>query len=626
MGKATTRPLALGPTEVSLEQRPDGTAILRSKAALGAYPAKLTDRLALWAERTPDQIFLAMRGPDGAWQKLTYAQTYEQVQHLASALLERGLSAERPIAILSDPDLPHAVLALAAMHVGIPYAPISSAYSLVAHDFGKLRHILGVLTPGLVFAADGKQFARAIQGVVPADCEVLVAQNPTESRASALFSHLLASPISQRVAAAAAAVGPDTVAKILFSSGSTGLPKGVINTQRMLCSNLQMILQSLPSLADPPPVLVDWLPWNHTFGGNHNFGIALYNGGSLYLDDGKPVPALFDRTIRNLREIAPTAYLNVPKGFECLVHHMRSDEAFARHFFSKLQFMFYAGAGLSQHIWDSLDELATRAVGERIVMITGLGCTETAPSATFANFTDGRSGGIGVPVPGVDFKLVPTGRKIEARVRGPSVTPGYWRNAELTRKSFDEEGFFCTGDAVKFMDPSDSGKGLLFDGRITEDFKLASGTWVSVGPLRSHIVLHCAPLVRDVVLTGLNRDELGALLFPDLPACRRLCPQLPASASNEELLAQPIVRERFQQQLDELAAAATGSASRVARAMILVEVPTVETGEATDKGSLNCAAVLERRAALVERLYAEGADPEVLRPRPLQKAPRADVA
>jgi feruloyl-CoA synthase len=613
----------LGPTDVTLEQRPDGSAILRSKAALEAYPAKLTDRLAQWALKTPDQIFLAMRGSDGEWQKLTYGQTFEQVQHVASALLERGLSAERPIAILSDPDLQHAVLALAAMHVGIPYAPISAAYSLVANDFAKLRHILGVLTPGLVFASDGKKFARAIATVVPADSEVLVAQNPPESRSSALFNHLLATPISPSVAKAAAEVGPDTVAKILFSSGSTGLPKGVINTQRMLCSNLQMILQSLPSLADPPPVIVDWLPWNHTFGGNHNFGIALYNGGSLYLDDGKPVPGLFDRTIRNLREIAPTAYLNVPKGFECIVHHMRNDEEFANHFFSRMQFMFYAGAGLSQHIWDSLDELATRAVGERIVMITGLGCTETAPSATFANFTGGRSGGIGVPVPGVDFKLVPTGRKIEARVRGPSVTPGYWRNAELTQKSFDEEGFFCTGDAVKFMDPTDISKGLLFDGRITEDFKLSSGTWVSVGPLRSHIVLHCAPLVRDVVLTGLNRDELGALIFPDLPACRRLCPELPASASNDELLSQPTVRARFQQLIDELAATATGSASRVARAMVLAEAPTVDTGEATDKGSLNCAAVLERRAELVERLYAPGNDPEVLVPRPLA---RADVA
>ncbi len=612
MDKTQTRPLRLGPTDVTLEVQAEGCSILRSCHELGSYPAKLTDRLQHWATTTPDQTFLAIRGPDGAWQKLSYAQAMDQVLHVASALLTRGLSAERPIAILSDNDLQHAVLALAAMHVGIPYAPISAAYSLVSGDFGKLRHVLGILTPGLVFAADGARFSRAIEQVVPADAALLVAQHPPASRPSTLFADLLATPVSAQVAEAAARVGPDTVAKILFSSGSTGLPKGVINTQRMLCSNLQMNVQALPSLQDTPPVIVDWLPWNHTFGGNSNFGLALYNGGSLYIDDGKPVPGHFDRTIRNLRDVAPTTYMSVPKGFECLVHYMQTDPAFAKHFFSRLQFMFYAGAGLSQHVWDSLDELATQAIGERIVMITGLGCTETSPSQTFATFTNGRAGAIGVPVAGIEYKLVPSGHKLEARVRGPSVTPGYWRNPELTAKAFDEEGYFWTGDAVKFLDPQDISQGLLFDGRITEDFKLSSGTWVSVGPLRTRTILHCAPLVRDVVLAGINRNELGALIFPDLPACRALCPGLPAGAPLDHLLSQPAIRSRFQQLINEMAATATGGATRIARAMLMIEVPTVDTGEATDKGSLNCAAVLERRAALVERLYAEAGDPDVL--------------
>ncbi len=612
MGKAQTRPLPLGPTEVTLEIQAEGRSILRSAHELGPYPAKLTDRLQHWAVTTPDQTFLAIRGPDGEWQKLSYAQAMDQVLHVASALLARGLDADRPIAILSDNDLQHAVLALAAMHVGIPYAPISAAYSLVSGDFSKLRHVLGVLTPGLVFAADGTRFSRAIEQVVPADAQLLVTQNLPANRSSTTFADLLATPVSAQVAEAASQVGPDTVAKILFSSGSTGLPKGVINTQRMLCSNLQMNVQALPSLQDTPPVIVDWLPWNHTFGGNSNFGLALYNGGSFYIDDGKPVPGHFERTIRNLRDVAPTTYMSVPKGFECLVHYMHTDPEFAKHFFSRLQFMFYAGAGLSQHVWDSLDELATQAIGERIVMITGLGCTETSPSQTFATFTNGRAGAIGVPVAGIEYKLVPAGHKLEARVRGPSVTPGYWRNPELTAKAFDEEGYFRTGDAVKFLDPEDISQGLLFDGRITEDFKLSSGTWVSVGPLRTRTILHCAPLVRDVVLAGINRNELGALIFPDLPACRALCPDLAADAPIATLLSQPALRDRFQQWLDEMDRTATGGATRIARAMLMVEVPTVDTGEATDKGSLNCAAVLERRAALVERLYAEGGDPDVL--------------
>jgi feruloyl-CoA synthase len=608
------RPLPLGKNEIHCTPLADGSTLLRSTSELQAYPATLTEQLRHWATHRPEAVFLAQRDSLQRWQTLTFAQALHKVETVASALLPLGLSADRPIAILSDNDLDHAVLALAAMHIGVPYAPISSAYSLLGDELSKLRHVLGTLTPGLVFAADGQRFARALCDYVSADATLLVSSMVPATRSALLFQDLLQTPISPAMHAAAAKVGPDHIAKFLFSSGSTGLPKGVINTQRMLCANQQMILQSLPSLRLTPPVIVDWLPWNHTFGGNHDFGIALYNGGSLYIDHGKPVPGLFATTVQNLREIAPTAYFNVPKGFELLVEQLARDAAFAKHFFSRLQFMFYAGAGLPQHIWDSLDELALSAVGERIVMITGIGCTETAPSATFANFQRGRSGGLGLPVPGIDFKLTPSGQKLEARVRGPSVTPGYWRAPELTRKAFDEDGYFKMGDAVKWADTNDPQQGLIFDGRITEDFKLSSGTWVSVGPLRARTVSAYAPLLRDVVLSGRDRNDIVALLFPDFAACRKLCPQLSADADNETVLQQPQLRQQFQTLLNKQAQQATGSATRIARAMLMAEIPTVATGEATDKGSLNCAAVLERRSALVERLYAAGTDPEVIRP------------
>ena len=621
MPKAPIRALPLGPTEFTLDARPDGSQVLRSKQPLADYPARVTDRLVQWAATAADRTFLAQRDATGGWRTLSYAQVLDRVQRIATALLQRGLSAQRPIAILSDNDLENALLALAAQHVGIAIAPISPAYSLVAGEPIKLRHVLQLTTPGLVFAADGARYARALREVVAAGTDIVVTRNAPQGLTVTLFDSLLQTHDVAAVAAAHQAVTADTIAKFLFSSGSTGLPKAVINTHRMLCANQQMGLQALPSLADPPPVIVDWLPWNHTFGGNHNLGFALYNGGTLYIDEGKPVPGLFERSVENLREIAPTVYLNVPKGFEALVQALQADKALAKHFFSRLQFMFYAGAGLSQHIWDSLDQLATEAVGERIVMITGLGCTETAPSATFANFVGGSAGGIGMPVAGIDFKMVPVGNKLEARVRGPSVTPGYWRAPQLTEAAFDEEGYYCTGDAVKFIDAQDLSRGLLFDGRITEDFKLSSGTWVSAGPLRAKFVLHCAPLVRDVVLTGLNRDELGALVFPDILACRQLCPHLPADAPLEQVLAQPQLRARLQQHLDTLAAQATGSATRIRRVMLMAQVPTVDSGEATDKGSLNCAAVLQQRAALVEQLYSDDSGSNPLQLRATQAVP-----
>ncbi len=612
MSAAPVRRIAMPAGSVAVTRRADGNVVLRSPEALGPYPDKLTERFVDWADRVPDRVFIGERDASRAWRTLTYADAYERFRAIGEGLLERGLSPDRPVAILSDNDVEHALLALAAMHVGVPYFPVSSAYSLVSSDHAKLRHVFELLTPGLVFAADGEKFANAIKAVVPADVEVVTARAPVPGRTSTRFADLEDSPPTGAVDRAFGAVGADTIAKFLLTSGSTGNPKAVVQTQRMLCANQQMIAQALPYLHQMPPVLVDWLPWNHTFGSNHNFGLTIWNGGSLYIDDGKPVAGQFEKTVRNLREIAPTVYFNVPRGFEELVPFLRREPALREKFFSRLGMLFYAGAGLAQPVWDAMDELAVQTCGERILWVTGLGATETGPSATFTTRDGVRSGMIGLPVPGVEVKLAPEGDKAELRVRGPSVTPGYWRQPELTRGAYDDEGFYRMGDAVRFVDPDDPEQGLLFDGRVAEDFKLSSGTWVSVGPLRAKLIAAGAPQVQDVVLAGLNRDWLAALIFPNLEACRSLCPDLPPQASMAEVVRHEAVRARFQDLLDGLARESTGSSTRIARAMVLETPPSIDASEVSDKGSVNQRAVLTSRAALVEELYAEPPSPRVI--------------
>jgi feruloyl-CoA synthase len=603
---APTRRIALGRGRAIVDRDAHGTLRMRSSLPLGPYPGRVTDRLVEFARSAPDRTLFAKRDGAGNWRRLTYAHALEAARRIGQALLDRGLSADRPLLILSENDLEHAMLALAALHVGVPYAPVSPAYSLISQDYGKLRYILGLMTPGLVFVADGRRYARALHATLRAQTELVVNEAPSADRAATPFEVLAHTAVTPRVDAAHAAVGPETLAKFLFTSGSTGTPKAVIHSHRMLCSNLQQIIECLPFMAEAPPVLVDWLPWNHTFGGSHNFGLTLYNGGTLYIDDGKPVPQLIGKTIDNLREIAPTVYFNVPRGFEEIAAALDADRALAKHFFSRVKMLFYAAAGLSQPVWDRLHRVAEETCGERILMITGLGMTETAPFALCANWEAGRSGLVGIPAPGLELKLAPVEDKLEARYRGPNVTQGFWRQTELTRAAFDEEGFYRSGDAVRFADPADPDKGLAFDGRIAEDFKLDSGTWVSVGPLRAKIMAAGAPYVQDVVIAGLDRRDVGIMVFPHVDSCRHLCTALPPTASQDNIVADPGVRAWFRDLLDTLGDGSEGSASRVARGMLLAEPPSIDIGEMTDKGSINQRAVLAHRAALVDELYADG--------------------
>ncbi len=595
-----------------MDRRENGVIYVRSPQPLGEYPARVTDRLEFWAAQAPSRIFLAQRAPDGIWETLTYAETLVRVRRLARGLLDRGLSASRPLMILSGNSIEHGLLALAAMYAGIPYAPIAPAYSLAVKEFTALTYVWKNFVPAMAFADDAARFAPALKAVAQGDTEIVFHNSRPEGMRCISLEELENSEPSPAVDDANRRTGPDSIAKILYTSGSTGLPKGVITTHRMLCSNQQMLRQMMPSLADEPPVLCDWLPWNHTFGGSHNFGIALFNGGSLYIDAGKPTPDLFGETLRNLREIAPTAYFNVPKGYEMLVGHLRTDPGLRETFFSRLNLLFFAAAGLSQHIWDELQDLAFETCGEEILVVTGLGATESAPYALSTGIEGAASGSLGLPVPGVELKLVPVEEKMEARLRGPSITPGFWRHPELTAAAFDEENYYRLGDAIKFADPQDPLKGFVFDGRLNEDFKMSSGTWVRVGPLRMRLLAHFGILVQDVVIAGPDREYTAALFFPALEMCRKLCTGLSPNAPAAEVLARPEVRGVFQERLDSFASASTGRSTRIERAILLATPPSIEAQEITDKGSINQKAVLGNRAALVEDLYREPIPAHVL--------------
>ncbi|MEP6846617.1 MAG: feruloyl-CoA synthase [Panacibacter sp.] len=602
--------------------RADGTVILHSSVPLEPHPYRLTERLLHWADATPDKIFLGQRATtntaeeaNSGWDTITYSQTLAKVKSIAKALLNKNISASRPLVILSENSIEHALIALAALHIGIPYSPVTPAYSLRSNSFDKLKHVINLLTPGLIFVQDAKKYETALQTVAEG-IEIIAVQNNADALPVTLFDDLLSSTTDEDAGSLAVdlafnAIQPDTIAKILFTSGSTGLPKGVINTHENISTNWQQIAQTFPFLMEEGLEIIDWLPWNHTFGGNHNFGITLYNGGSLYIDEGSPTPHGIAATIANLKERKPTIYFNVPKGFEDLLPYFKTDEQLRKQFFSNLKMLFYAAAALPQFLWNEWEALSMQTTGERVMITTGFGSTETCPSVSFTSEPGGFAGWLGVPVPGLELKIVARDGKSEARYRGKNVFPGYWRQPELTANVFDEEGFYCSGDALRFVDESDANKGMIFDGRITEDFKLNNGTWVNVGILRTQIIAAGNGLIKDVVLTGYDNEFIGAIVFAAFDYCKHIAGLHDPTNANE-IIHHPRVKEKLADVLQQMAEKSTGSSTFIKRALFAGFTLSIDKGEITDKGSINQRMVIQNYPEVVQRIYSPSIDDDVV--------------
>lgn len=606
------RPIDYARPDIACETARDGAMRLRSRMALEPYDPSLAHMFRAAVEAEPGRVFLAERDDDqGPWHDVTYEEARLSVDKIAQGLLDRGLSADRPVMILSGNSVDHALLMLAGFTAGIPTAPISVAYSLQSQDHAKLKHIAQLLDPGLVYVADTAPFGKALAALNLAGVEIAASRNGANRPGVTLFEDLKSSQVGPAVDKAAAAIKADTVAKFLFTSGSTSLPKGVINTHGMLAANQQQLKQIWPFLDEQPLVLLDWLPWNHTFGGNHNFNLVLRHAGTLYIDAGKPVPGLVEHTVRNLLEISPTVYFNVPAGYGALLPFLEKDDALAKSFFAQLRLIFYAGAALPQDMWERLEAAALSVTGSRIPMTSSWGTTETAPLATAAHFLLDRAGVIGVPVPGVELKLVPSGSKLEIRVRGPNVTPGYWKRPDLTRDAFDEEGYYRPGDAVRPADQTDPTKGLLFDGRLAEDFKLLTGTWVHVGSLRVGVLAAASPALQDAAVAGEGRGYIGLIAWLSAPGCRKLI-GTDAPSALSELAQHPAVREHVRTSLARWNSAQPGTSLHIGRILLLPDPPSIDANEITDKGYINQRLALERRRADVERLFALAPDRDVI--------------
>jgi len=603
-GRATPE---FAPARVDVEQLPGGGFVLRSPLKLESYAANICSYLVDWAEQAPERTFLAERSVTGDWRSVTYGEALASVRALAQAVLANGVSEDRPVMILSDNSIENGLLQLAARFTGFPVSPVSPAYSLMSRDFGKLKHVFDLVRPKLVYASNGELFNDALLALDLDGVTLVVKEGVPAGIEAVPIDELLATKPTSAIDAAFSRVSPETVAKILFTSGSTGMPKGVINTQRMMCSNQQAITQIWPFITRRPPILVDWLPWNHTFGGNHNFNMILRNGGTLHIDAGKPAPGMFQTTADNLREIAPTIYFNVPRGFQMLAPYLEKDAEFRDHFFSNLDTIFYAAAALPQDLWERFENLSMAALGKKIAMTSAWGLTESAPLATGVHFPIARAGVIGLPVPGTELKMLPSAGKLELRLRGPNITPGYFRRDDLTQDAFDEDGFYRTGDAGKFADPDDPSQGILFDGRVAEDFKLMTGSWVSTGMVRVAAISACTRLIQDAVVTGHDRDDIGLLIIPNVAGITKIA-GLGPDASLPDLLGNEKVRQTLRDDLAAHNSRNPASSTRIGRVLLLTEALDIDAGEITDKGYVNQRAVLERRHVLVEQLYSNDAE------------------
>jgi feruloyl-CoA synthase len=599
--------------DIAVERRPDGVVILKSRIPLKNFETHIPASLAKWAREAPSRVWLAQRaGPERQWRKLSYGEAKRTVDGLTQGLLDLGLAEGRPVAILSGNSIEHALMTQAAMQARLPAAPVSPAYSLMSQDHLKLKYLFGLIKPAVVMVQDGPTFEKALNALDLEGVTVVHVTRPCEGINSVAFADLAATPVTKDVEQSIAKITPDTVGKLLFTSGSTGMPKAVINTQRMMCANAAMMMQVRPRDPNGPLATnLDWMPWNHTMGGNASFNPVLIEGGTLYIDDGRPVPGQFEETLRNLREVSPTYYSNVPAGYAALAAAMEKDDALCRSFFKDLGLMAYGGARLPDDLYDRMQALAVRATGQRLVFYTGWGSTETAPTSTGTYWDTERVGLIGLPFPGVELKMVPCGSKYELRLRGVNVTPGYFGQPDLTEKAFDEEGYYCIGDAGVFVDPQDPVQGIIFAGRVVEDFKLTTGTFVHVGSLRTDAIAAATPVMHDALVAGQDRPFVGLLAWPNLHACRQMVGN--PDATYEEVVKHPAVTACLKKGLQAHNASTTGGSSmRIARAMLMVEPPSIDGNELTDKGYINQRAGLERRAGLVAKLYADHPGEDVI--------------
>jgi len=610
--QAPFRPVEFLSRDIEVERRADGTVVLQSNHRLKPYARHVPALLAKWAAEAPDRLWLAQRrGPDREWLKVSYAEAKRQVDAVTEALLDRGFGPDRPVMILSSNSIEFALLTMAAMQARAPVAPVSPAYSVMSQDHAKLKYVFDLVRPGLVFVQNGEIYARALAALDLKGVLVVHVDKAPPGMPSLPWSELVATRPTGAVARSVAAIGPGTVGKFLFTSGSIGMPKAVINTQEMMCANVAMMSMGRVRAADePPPVMLDWLPWNHTMGGNATLQGNLNEGGTTWIDDGKPLPGLFEETLRNLREVSPTTFSNVPAGYAMLATALEKDDSFAKRFFRNIKVLSYGGATLPQDLYERMEALAVRHTGYRIPFVTGWGATETAPTATSVHWASDRVGLVGLPYPGVRLKMVPTGEagRYELRLKSVIVTPGYHKQPELTAGMFDEEGFYKIGDAGRFVDPQDPSLGLIFDGRVVEDFKLMSGTFVLVGTLRTTAIAAASPVLQDAVVCGEGRDHVGLLGFPNIAACRRLANDEGAKLTLGQLLAHPAVVGTLRDGLAKMNAGSRGSSMQVKRVLLMEEPPQVDGHEITDKGYINQRATLERRKTLVEKLYDGGDD------------------